>query len=117
MEILIPFCRGRETRAFNRIENKILNLIFLKLFNFYKKKIIIFHVSNTGLFTTSNNENVGKSGSKGSSGSVLDVDDIEGSWVTIAGCNDTNSPQVMTSGDHAKVSGIELFKVKILVLK
>ena len=38
----------------------------------------------------------------------LDVDDVEGSWVTVTGLDDTNTASVTTTGDHAKVARVEL---------
>ena len=38
----------------------------------------------------------------------LDVDDVEGSWVTVTGLDNTNTASVTTTGDHAKVARVEL---------
>ena len=38
----------------------------------------------------------------------LDVDDVEWSWMTITGLDDTNTASVTTSGDHAQVARVEL---------
>jgi len=48
-------------------------------------------------------------------GGVLDVDDIEGSWVSLSGEDSTDSADVLTADDLAHVTGIELDPVGDLV--
>jgi len=48
-------------------------------------------------------------------GGVLDVDDIEGSWVSLSGEDSSNSADVLTADDLAHVTGIELDPVGDLV--
>ena len=43
--------------------------------------------------------------------SILDVDDIEWTWMTLSGNDGTHSPQVTTTSDHAQVAGFELDEV------
>jgi len=45
------------------------------------------------------------------SGSILDVNDVEGSGMSLAVHDDANSPQVTTSGHHANVARLELDEV------
>lgn len=52
-------------------------------------------------------ENILKSSGEDGAGRVLDVDDIEGTGVSVSGGDDSNSTQVMTAGDHAERSGVE----------
>jgi len=56
-------------------------------------------------------EDVIQPGGEGMSGSILDVNDVEGSGMSLAVHDDANSPQVTTSGHHANVAGLELDEV------
>jgi len=48
-------------------------------------------------------------------GGVLDVDDVEGSWVSLSGEDSSDSTDVLTADDLAHVTGIELDPVGDLV--
>lgn len=50
-------------------------------------------------------------GGKGVTKSVLDVDDVEWTRVTLAGNDSANSPQVTASSDHAQISSVKLDEV------
>lgn len=49
------------------------------------------------------------------SGGILDVDDIEGTWVSLSGLDGTNSTDILTADDLAHVTGIEFDPVGDLV--
>ena len=56
-------------------------------------------------------EDVGQTGGEGVAVGVLDVDDVEGSGMPLAVDDGSDSTGVATSGDHAKVAGLELDEV------
>jgi len=53
-------------------------------------------------------EDVIQSGGERVTGSILDVDDVEGSGVLLPMHDDADTPQVTTSRHHANVAGLEL---------
>ncbi|GMT32155.1 hypothetical protein PFISCL1PPCAC_23452, partial [Pristionchus fissidentatus] len=59
----------------------------------------------------SDDEDVGDTGGESVSGGVLDVDDVEGSRVTLTLGDDSDATDVTASGDHGEVSGVELDEV------
>ena len=59
------------------------------------------------LVSLSNNEHVIKSGSEGVTSSILDVNDIVGTFMLLSVQDDANSTGVMTSSDHAHVTVVE----------
>jgi len=63
------------------------------------------------LLAPSDDEYVAQSGGEGGSGGVLNVDDVEGTRMLVSGGDDPDSAQVVSSGDHAQVSGVELHVV------
>lgn len=58
-----------------------------------------------------NDEDVGLAGSKGVVNSVLDVDDVETTIVTLTVGNNTNTTHVTTTSNHGDVANLELDKV------
>jgi len=50
---------------------------------------------------------VGQTGGKCVVSSILHVDDIEASWVFLAGDDNANTPQITTTNDHAEVSNFK----------
>lgn len=59
------------------------------------------------LGTLAEEEDVGGSRGEGVAGTVLDVDDVKTSRVSLSGLDGTNSPDVLTADDVADVSGLE----------
>jgi len=57
--------------------------------------------------TFSEKEDVGGSGGENVSGSVFDVDDIEGTGVSFSGLDGTHSTDILAADDLAHVTGIE----------
>ena len=55
----------------------------------------------------SNDEDIGQSGSESVVDSILDVDNVETSVVTLTVGNDTNTSHVTTTSDHGNASGIK----------
>jgi hypothetical protein len=66
---------------------------------------------NPGLVTFADNKHVVQTGGECMAESILDVDHIEGSRVTFSVGDQTDTSQIMTSGNHAHVSRIELDEV------
>jgi len=50
----------------------------------------------------------GKPGGELMSNGILDGDDVEGSRVAISVLDNSNTPQVVTTGDHAQVTWIQV---------
>ena len=61
-----------------------------------------------------NDENVALTGSKAVVNSVLDVDDVEATIVTLTVGDDTNTAHVTTTSDHGNGTGVELDEVSDL---
>ena len=57
------------------------------------------------------NENVGLAGSEGVVKSILDVDDVETTIVTLTVGDDTNTTHVATAGNHGDGTSVELDEV------
>lgn len=57
------------------------------------------------------NENVGLAGSEGVVKSILDVDDVETTIVTLTVDDDTNTTHVTTAGNHGDGTDVELDEV------
>jgi len=60
------------------------------------------------LFATANHEDIGQTSGEGGAGRILDVDNVKGTRVAIAGLNDANATSVTTASDHAQVASLEL---------
>jgi len=71
--------------------------------------------ADEGLAALAEEEDVASSGGELVAGGVLDVDDIEGSWVSLSGEDSTDSADVLTADDLAHVTGVELDPVGDLV--
>jgi len=71
--------------------------------------------TDEGFVALSKEEDVAGSGGENVSGGILDVDDIEGTWVSLSGLDGTNSTDILTADDLAHVTGIEFDPVGDLV--
>jgi len=85
----------------------VLSSLLLGLLNDGQLDALALGERHPGLGTLTNNEHVLKTSVEGVTSSVLDVDDFEGTRMPFAGGNDTNTTDVVTSGDHAKVTVVE----------
>lgn len=59
-------------------------------------------------FTLTNDEYVGNACGKLVTSDILQVNDVEAAWMTIAVSNDTDATQVVAAGDHGSVADGEL---------
>jgi len=66
---------------------------------------------NQRLGALSDDKHIGRTGGEGVSGEILDVGNVKASRVLFLGGDDSNSSQVVSSGDHNQVSDLELGKV------
>jgi len=55
----------------------------------------------------SEEEDVAGSGGENVSGGILDVDDVEGTWMSLSGLDGTDSTDILTADDLAHVTGVE----------
>lgn len=76
---------------------------------------LIARQRDVGLAALSNNEDVVQSGGKKVAKSILDVNNIEGTRVTLTVDDGSDSPQVTTTSDHAQVTRVKLDEVHDLV--
>jgi len=60
------------------------------------------------LVAFTNDEHIVQPGGKGVAEGILDVDNVEGTRVTLPVCHETNTSQVVTSSYHAEISRIKL---------
>ena len=80
---------------------KIKNPIEIKIYGVY------WQIKLNRIFLT-NDEDITNSGSEGVSLGILDVDNVKTTGMSLTGHDGSNSASVSSSGDHAKVSGVEL---------
>jgi len=59
---------------------------------------------DVGLVALANDEHVGQTGGEHMALGVLNVHNVEGSWVTLAVDNGADTSQIPASGDHAEVA-------------
>lgn len=69
---------------------------------------------NPRVLSLSDHENVADSGGESVTSGISDVDDIETTDVSISVDNNTDSTNVVTGGDHAKVASFELDEINDL---
>jgi len=67
----------------------------------------VFWETDQSFVAFSEQEDVAGSSGENVSGGVLDVDDIEGTWVSFSGLDGTDSTDVLTADDLAQVTSVE----------
>jgi hypothetical protein len=93
-----------------------LVLLSLTLFENTQLDTLVIGDGDKRVESLSDDEDVGNTSGEFVSGTVFDVDDFVASGVFLSSFNDTNTTQVTSSGDHGKVSDIELDGVDDLSL-
>lgn len=72
----------------------------VSLFNGGQLESLVGKETNDGLLSFSNNENVGDSGGEGVVVGVLDVGNVETSWVFFDVLDDSYSSNIVTTGNQ-----------------
>ena len=85
-----------------------LGFSLLLFFNDAKLDTIALGESDHGFSTFANDEDVGETSGEFMTSSITDMDNIEGTEVTITADNHTNTTNIVTLGDEAEITDFEL---------
>ena len=85
-----------------------LGLSLLLLFNNAELDTIALGEGDHGFRTNTNDEDVGETSSELVTSGITDMDNIEGTEVTITADNHTNTTNIVTLGDEAEITDFEL---------